>query len=157
MIRHFTFGAAIAAFICGTICPATAAKLPRYGVFVYSSECWEKESGDAAGNRVLLLREGTGDTLYWYWSDGPMEGPNRVNPLSIDNKTAAIQFSVDIGSDIVQDRAGKRSVEPPAVQKFQGSISDDAITLSLVGGSELQRNFKIPRLRDFSAKPGECK
>jgi hypothetical protein len=157
MVKFFICStAAIGTLFCGAIYPAYAAKLPRYGVFVYSSVCTEEQSGDAAGYRAVLVRDGDGDVPYWYWSEGPMEGPAQAHPLALDDKTSAIKFSVDMGSDIAEDSAGHRSVENPFIQSFLGPISDDALTLSL-NGAKSQRNITIPRLRDFSHKTEGCK
>jgi hypothetical protein len=137
--------------------PTYAAKLPRYGVFIYSSVCWEKESGDAAGNRAMLVRDGEGDRLFWEWSDGPMEGPVQAQPLTIDDKSSKISFSVDLGSQDSVDGAGHVvGKEPPFIQTLTGTISDKAIILSREGDVS-NREWTIPRVTDFSAKTGQCK
>lgn len=60
---------------------ASASPLPRYGTFVYSSLCWEKESGDASGVRFALTRGRAGDTLVYEYGNGPLEGA-RIKSLS---------------------------------------------------------------------------
>ncbi len=47
--------AALAALLLGVIAPLQATPLPSEGVFVYSSLCRERESGDAAGYRIVLF------------------------------------------------------------------------------------------------------
>jgi hypothetical protein len=53
---------------------AHAGPLPRYGLFVYSSLCWEKESGDADGARLILVRvPGSDSARISYTGEGGMD------------------------------------------------------------------------------------
>jgi hypothetical protein len=130
-----------------------AAKLPRYGIFVYSSVCTEGQGGGATGNHVVLIREGNGDVLYWYWPEGPMEKPAQAHPLAIDDKTGAIRFSVDQASEGDEKGAVQRSNNPAMALTYQGTISEDAITLNPGDG----KSEVIPRVTDFSKKTAPCK
>jgi hypothetical protein len=70
-IRKPILGFLIAAFST----PAGAAPLPRYGLFVYSSLCWEKESGDADGERLILVRvPGSDSAEVNYTGEGGLDG-----------------------------------------------------------------------------------
>jgi hypothetical protein len=155
-MNRVIYGMAIATLVCGIASPTYAAKLPRFGVFIYSSVCWEKQSGDAAGHRAMLVRDGEGDRIFWEWSDGPMEGPVEAHPLTIDDKSSKIRFSVDIGSQNSVDSAGHFvGKEAPDIQTFTGTISDSALILGPEGAPN--RKGVIPRVTDFSAKTGYCR
>ena len=56
--------------------------LPLYGHFAYSSLCWGKESGDAAGARFMLSRTNKGARLDYEYGNGPLEGA-RIKSLKI--------------------------------------------------------------------------
>jgi hypothetical protein len=53
--------------------PATAAPLPRYGTFVYSSLCIHSESGDLLGARLTLERRTDGDKARFELGEGVLE------------------------------------------------------------------------------------
>src|SRR5438309_646053 len=78
--------------ICGS---AFAAQLPRYGMFVYSNLCFEKESGDAKGYRLTLLRYGDGDHIVFEWSEGPLYEAAGYK-VHIDERAGQIAFGVDV-------------------------------------------------------------
>jgi hypothetical protein len=133
-----------------------SAKLPRYGIFIYSSIC--TEAGNTAGNHVVLIRDGDRDILYWYWSEGAMKGPAEAKPLAIDDKTGAIKFSVDTAAPL-DDSAKAAPAKPapalaekPSLANYQGSITEDAITLV----QDTAQAITIPRVKDFSKKAGPC-
>jgi hypothetical protein len=70
--------------VLATLAPSTghAKPLPRYGTFVYSSLCWEKESGDAGGVRFALTRSRKGAALLYEYGNGPLSGA-RITKLKI--------------------------------------------------------------------------
>jgi hypothetical protein len=108
--------------------PAQATPLPRYGIFVYSDVCWEKESGDAAGNRLMIIRDGDGDRLFWEWSEGPLEGP--VPATAVRLKSGRIAFDVDIGSQDFFKSGGEWAGRgKPDIRHFSGTISSAAIVI----------------------------
>ena len=124
-----------------------AAALPRYGSFYFSSECYERESGDTAGNRAILVRTRDEDSLLWYWSEGPLFGPASAYHLKIDAR-GNIAFTVDTGSQVGEDSGGHPSVGPPLVNTLKGTISDTAL---VVDGA------RLPRRTNFATKIGECR
>jgi hypothetical protein len=134
---------------------ATASPLPRYGVFAFSDACWEEESGDAAGNRALLVRNGDGDRLTWEWSDGPMEGPVPATALSIDGKTGHISFDVDLGSAFGKASDGTLSQDAPYVLHFTGRVSGNGLAIATTDAPAGRTDF-IPRTRNFAAKTPMC-
>ena len=73
---------ALAALLALAPAIASAKALPRYGTFVYSSLCWEKESGDAGGVRFALTRSRKGASLLYEYGNGPLEGAH-ITSLTI--------------------------------------------------------------------------
>jgi len=60
--------------LLGVSLSAQATPLPRYGLFVYSNLCWEKESGDADGERLILVRvPGSASARISYTGEGPLD------------------------------------------------------------------------------------
>lgn len=115
---------------------ASAANLPRYGIFMYSNLCSEKESGDIAGYRALLIRDGDGDRLFWEWGgEGPLEGPAQARLLKIGSDT--FEFAVP-------------QSEGDIYKIFNGTIYDQGMYF----GSGV--HISLPRVTDFSAKMPEC-
>jgi hypothetical protein len=110
--------AVIGSLACIATHPAIAAELPRDGVFVYSTLCIERESGDAAGNRIRLVRSERGDSLYFEWSEGPRYGPTLASMLVIDPKTSKITFTLP---------ANAPPNDLPSSQTYPGEISANAI------------------------------
>jgi hypothetical protein len=85
--------------------PALAGPLPRYGLFVFSTLCWEEESGDAAGGRLILLRlPGSESARISYTLDGPLD-EIPVDDLKIDDKSGHISFRYRSPYDPVTDRS----------------------------------------------------
>lgn len=137
-------GLSLMVLACGS---AAAAPLPRYGIFYFSSECYELESGDTAGNVAILVRSRDGDSLLWYWSEGPLFGPASAYRLKIDSK-GNIAFTVDTGSQVGQDSDGHSSVSPPLVNVLQGTISDTALVVE---------KAPLRRVKNFAAKIPYCR
>ena len=73
---------ALAALLALAPAIASAKALPRYGIFVYSSLCWEKESGDADGVRFALTRSRKGASLLYEYGNGPLSGAH-ITSLTI--------------------------------------------------------------------------
>jgi hypothetical protein len=141
-------GLALLFLACGAV---SAAPLPRYGVFYFSSYCIEKESDDAAGNRALLIRDGNGDRLFWEWSEGPMEGPVQAREVRID-RPGHIRFTVDQGSsygiEIGTDGKHSLSQDPPDMHTYAGTISAQMLDLD---------GMRLPRVTNFAARTRQCR
>jgi hypothetical protein len=142
--RNVLSGLAVLLLACGA---ARAAPLPRYGIFYFSSQCYEEESGDDAGNQAILLRTRDEDTLLWYWSEGPMMGPASAMRLHIDAK-GNIAFTVDTGSQVGQDSNGVSSAGPPDLHSLKGRISASALVLG---------ERPLPRVTHFAARIPVCR
>ena len=142
----FVFAVAATAIWAASNAAAAPAKpLPRYGVFVYSNLCTEKESGDAAGSRLTLLRYGDGDHVLFEWSEGPRVEAAGYK-VKFDASTGELTFEVDIPG---------APPEPQYSQSYTGKVSQDAIALRSNSGPE--RTYRLPRLYDFSRKTGICR
>ncbi len=77
--------------LLGICVPAQARPLPRYGLFVYSSLCWEKQSGDANGGRFILVRvPGSDFAEVNYTGEGGLDGAP-AEDLKID-KDGRVSF-----------------------------------------------------------------
>jgi len=122
-----------------------AAQIPRYGAFVYSNLCWSKESGDARGIRVTVLRypDVSGDHVLFEWSEGPLYERSGYK-VSIDSATSHIGFEVDEDA----------TMTTPDWEGFTGEISDEELVLS--SGRNPARKYRLPRVQDFSREGGSC-
>lgn len=89
-------GALLLAILAGTPAPSHAKPLPRYGTFVYSDLCWEKESGDASGARFELTRTRAGIRLTFEYGAGPLEGA-RIMSLRIHGNRFEAEASTSDG------------------------------------------------------------
>jgi hypothetical protein len=145
--RKLGFGLATMATLA---VPAGAAPLPHHGIFVYSSLCTSAQSGDAEGNRLMLIRDGDGDRAFWEWSDGPLEGPVFVTKLRIRDGTIA--FDADIGSQEGTTSDGKFEKEAPSIAHYRGTITASAVR---VGVGRHQETWS--RVTNFAAKTGICR
>ncbi len=117
-----------------------AADLPHDGTFAYSSLCWERESGDASGFRILLTRSAAGDSLRFEWTDGPLEGPVQAQHLVI-GPHGTLSFAVPL--------AGGGA---PAL--YEGRVSREAVILDPLpyGGGAVVR-----RVRSAGKKMHHCR
>jgi hypothetical protein len=127
------------ALASGLVAPP-AMSLPHTGEFAYSNLCWEKESGDAAGYRVRLVRSANGDQLYLEWSDGPLEGPTLAENLKVDAKTSSISFTIP--------RNPLYDPPPDNFDTYKGRVSARSMVLN---------GQRLPRVKSAMAKLRECK
>ena len=145
---------AMVALLGSMISPVLATPLPRYGVFLYSSLCGERESGDAAGFRVKLVRSAKGDSLYLDWSEGGLFGPMLATKLTINPKTSKLSFTIP---------ARTPPSDIPESESYAGEISNEAVVLDAkgYGGNPNMTRFRrpqiIPRVKAFDAEIVQCK
>jgi hypothetical protein len=140
MTRFFLFGIAVGGILVSTLGhSARASKLVRDGVFLYSNLCVERESGDASGYRVKLMRATEGDRLYLDWSEGGLYGPMLAQNLTIDPRTADITFTIP---------ANTPPSDMPDAKIYHGKISNEAVILD---------GITVPRVKAFDDKIGRCK
>jgi hypothetical protein len=125
--------------------PTLAKPVERTGLLVYSTLCWEKQSGDAAGNRIELIRLGDGDELIYQWSEGGLYA-ERAHQIKIDAKTGALAFQVtaDVGGGA-------------ETRRFQGRITDDAIVGTLRSAQGAGERLNLPRQTNLAAKAATCR
>lgn len=131
--------------------PAAVAATPGYGIYLYSSFCYSPISGDIGGNRLILIRQGDDDRLYWEFNDGASEPPIPEYPVKIDSRTSQITFDVDFAFSGLLSSQGLR----PEIKRFGGTISEDAVVLDVFEG-RVEKHV-LPRVKDFAAKTGGCK
>src|SRR5882672_2299018 len=112
--------AALAALLLGVIAPLQATPLPSEGVFVYSSLCRERESGDAAGYRIVLFHSPGRDQLSLEWSEGPLYGPTLAGNVKFDPQTSRLTFTIPQASAPPGD---------PAQDFYEAEVSTESITL----------------------------
>lgn len=123
------------ALLVGWAVPAAATPLPHYGLFVFSTLCWEAESGDAAGQRLILLRlPGSQSARISYTLDGPLDEVP-VDDLKIDDKSGAISFRYRSPYDPTTDRSDVDVT-------VQGRVSAEAFFQVGVDG----KSSSLPRL-----------
>ena len=118
--------------------------LPRYGIFVYSNLCWSKQSGDAQGFRLTLMRYGDGDHVLFDWSTGPLIQAAGKDVV-FDAKTSKLSFTVYVSG------AKPDSVDAEA---YAGNVSSDAFTFIPYKDG---RSYRVPRLYDLSRKIDICR
>ena len=99
--------ATMAALLTSAIAPLHATPLPSEGVFVYSSLCRERQSGDAAGCRIVHFHSPDRDQLSLEWSEGPLFGPTLAGDVKFDPQTSKVTFTIPQASappgDMTQD------------------------------------------------------
>jgi len=152
LVKYFIYGAVVVgATLCCAICPTYAAKLPRYGVFFYSTQCYEQNSGDAGGGNLKLTRTPQGDKLEFGSAlEGPMEELVATN-VRIDSG-GAISFIIPPDPDSsAEDKANKIFTAVP--HKYSGTISTDQVRLMMSG---VGKYGVMPR-RDLNDQTGTCR
>lgn len=140
-------GIAVAIFLSGNV-PAAPQALPRYGVFIYSDLCWGRESGDAAGYRVTLIREGDRDRLEFEWSEGPLYGGLGYG-VKLDPQTSRMTFSVNMNLGV-----GAEDFED-----YSAEVSEAELVLHVPRAfppGAPEHVYRLPRVRDLSRKMGYC-
>ncbi len=73
---------ALAALLALAPTIASAKALPRYGTFVYSNLCWQRDTTDVVGARLMLSRTRKGNRLDFEYGDGPLQSA-RIKSLKI--------------------------------------------------------------------------
>jgi hypothetical protein len=90
--------------------PAVAAPLAAHGVFVFSSLCFNPESGDPVGYRLKLTRGPKGDSALFEYGNGPLEGPLKVQHLSIQGLALRGWVDSDDGRIVLEGTIDDRSL-----------------------------------------------
>ena len=76
---------ALAAGICLLAASASAAPLPRYGLFVYRTFCIDQGGGDVGGVGLTVIRSREGDAALYEYTEGAIEWPLLADALKIDD------------------------------------------------------------------------
>ena len=122
--------------------------VPRFGVFIYSDLCLERESGDHSGYRITLIREGGGDRLEFEWSEGPLYGGLGYG-VKLGPETSRMTFSVNMNPD-----GG-----PENFEDYSAELSDAELVLHVprpISSGRPEYVYHLPRVRDLSRKLGYC-
>ena len=122
---------ALAALLALAPAIASAKALPRYGTFVYSSLCWEKESGDAGGVRFALTRSRKGASLLYEYGNGPLEGA-RIKSLKLDGDRLEAEATTSNGELGVAAMLGPRSAKVSVLFDYQKTGPPDVRILKRI-------------------------
>jgi hypothetical protein len=122
---------ALAALFVLAPAAASAKALPRYGTFVYSSLCWQKESGDASGVRFALTRDRKGASLAYEYGNGPLEGA-RIKSLKVADDRIEAEASTSDGELGVAAVLGSRSAKVSILFDYQKNGPPDVRVLKRI-------------------------
>jgi hypothetical protein len=124
--------------------PAPEKGLARYGMAVYADLCLQ-DSGEFGGQRITLQRFAEVDTVIYEYTAGGLSWPLVASDVNIDPAGRQFYFTV----------------QPPdePERTLSGKFSADGAMLTLDGGycADASLPMKLPRVRDFSQKPGACR
>jgi hypothetical protein len=115
----------------------------RYGVFVYSNLCIDKDSGNIFGQRIVLHRYADGDMLTFEFSQGSLGWPQFAERVAIDPKTRIAKF--------VAWREKQRAELSAKLWRDGGGLY-----LNSDFSGELAKPKRLPLVKDFSKKWPEC-
>jgi hypothetical protein len=122
---------------CGVATPLTAAPLPRFGIFVFSSLC--TGPADPAGAEIILERSATGDVAVYTRTEGPISAP-------------LLAYGPDVKVDDRTGRIRMRFVDPEfgsdGVYVLEGTVTDQMMEIS---------GQKLPRVTVFASKLSKCR
>ncbi len=110
---------------------ASAKALPRYGTFVYSSLCWEKQSGDAGGVRFALTRSHKGASLVYEYGNGPLEGA-RIKSLKLTGDRIEAEATTSDGELGLAAALGPRSAKVSILFDYRKDSPPDVRTLKRI-------------------------
>ena len=136
---------ALAAGMCLIGASATAAPLPRYGVFIFRTFCIDQGSGDTGGVGLTVIRSREGDAALYEYTEGAIEWPLLADALKID--------------DAGHLKAHFASVEKgvPADVRMEASLTSDAATIVSSNEPSTGPGTKLQRVTDLGAKFPACK
>jgi hypothetical protein len=133
---------ALAALLALAPAAASAKALPRYGTFVYSDLCWEKETGDAGGVRFILTRTRKGARLDYEYGAGPLQGAH-IKSLKIDGDRIEADASTPDGDLHITATLGPRKAELSERLDYAKSTTRASST--------------VKRIKSFKAKIPACR
>ncbi|MEI9889552.1 MAG: hypothetical protein WDN45_01975 [Caulobacteraceae bacterium] len=121
----------LAALLALVPAAASAKPLPRFGTFVYSSLCWEKESGDASGVRFALTRGPKGATLVYEYGAGPLQGA-QIKSLKLSGDRMEAEASTSDGDLGVAADLGARRAKVSILFDYRKDGPPDVRTLKRI-------------------------
>lgn len=136
----------VSGFLIGSLSlAAQATSLPRYGTFVYSSLCLDRDNtGDLNGDRLIIIRLPLHDLGYLEWSDGSLSSVP-LQDLKIDDKNGKISFRYVRDHD---DLTGKSNV----LKSVSSTITAESVGLISWDG----KPFQIMRSRSLGQALPNC-
>ena len=119
-----------------------AKALPRYGSFVYSDLCWQKDTTDVVGARLMLSRTRRGSRLDFEYGDGPLQSA-RIKSLKMTGDRIEAEASTADGE------LGLAAVLGPRTAKISMLFDSQKDGPPDVGALKRIRSFKqkIPTCR----------
>jgi hypothetical protein len=123
-------------------CLASAKPLPRYGTFVFSSLCIERESGDIGGSRIVLVRTPGFDELNFDYGSGGLTG-STVDGLTIAGDHLTAQLTAE----------GERANLQATLSAEEAQVSFNFADGGALGSSP----DRLRRVTDFSRKLATCR
>src|SRR5690349_18321131 len=136
-------GFTLAASLCASTGASLAMPIPPYGAFIYSTLCWSKESGDARGIRVTVLRYPMDTHLLFEWSEGPLYERSGYK-VGVDPITSHVTFEVDMDATMTS----------PDWELYSGEISNEELIIT--ASSNKKRIYRLPRVQDFGREGKTC-
>ena len=112
---------------------ALASPLPRYGTFVFSNLCSERESGDVTGYRLVLHRMHSGDKLAFEYGNGPLERAD-VGDLRMDGEKLQAQATTADGKLNLEANLSEREAVVLAQFDYQERAQIKPATLARARG-----------------------
>jgi hypothetical protein len=128
-----------------TLAPSTghARSLPRYGTFAYSNLCWQRDTTDVVGARLMLSRTRKGARLDFEYGDGPLQSA-RIKSLKINADRIEAEASTADGELGLAALFGPRTAKISMLFDYQKQGPPDIGVLKRI------KSFrqKIPACRD---------
>jgi hypothetical protein len=122
---------ALAAVLALVPAAASAKALPRHGTLVYSSLCWEKESGDASGIRFAFNRGRAGASLVYEYGNGPLQSA-RIKSLKVTGDRFEAEASTSDGELGLAAVLGPRTAKVSILFDYQKNEPPDVRTLKRI-------------------------
>ncbi len=121
----------------------SAAPLPRYGVFVFSSLCEHADGGDISGSRMVLVRSRGWDQMLFDYGSGGLMGAT-VDRLSIDGDQLEAELSPGEGGK-AHLRATLSAERAVIHFKFDDATSEEGSAWPLTRITDLGRPLETCR------------
>jgi hypothetical protein len=109
--------------------------LPRYGTLIYSNLCWQKDTTDVVGARLMLSRARRSARLDFEYGDGPLQSA-RIKSLKIIGDRIEAEASTADGELGLAAALGPRTAKISMLFDYQKDGRPDVGVLKRI------KNFK---------------